>query len=107
MQPTRLRCTFAHRMHTTRSHTPIQHVLAAAGVDLYARWEQPASRSEKSLLMMSEADQAKWMEVRNQSLATLQNKKDLRRAGETPCGVGAIRQVPREDLTDRECSVDS
>jgi hypothetical protein len=86
-------------MLTTRSHTPIQRVLAAAGVDLYARWEQPTISAEKLPLMMSESDEAKWMDARNQCLATLRVKKDFRRAGEAPCGVSTICEVPLENLS--------
>jgi hypothetical protein len=86
-------------MLTTRSHTPIQRVLAAAGVDLYARWEQPTSSADKLPLTMSEADEAKWMDARNQCLATLRVKKEFRRAGETPCGVITICEVPLENLS--------
>jgi hypothetical protein len=96
---TRLTCSFAHRMLTTRSHMPIQRVLAAAGVDLYARWERPTSSAEKLTLIMSEADEAKWMDARNQCLETLRVKKDFRRAGEAPCGVSMICEVPPENLS--------
>ena len=79
----RLKCTYAHRMSTTRSHMPIQRVLAAAGVDLYARWEG----SGQVYSTMSEAEQAKWMVARNHSLEKLRDKKFFRRVGETLCGV--------------------
>jgi len=79
-----LKCTFAHRMRTTRSHTPIHRVLMAAGVDVFARWEQAASIC--SALLMTDAEEARWMEERNRSLAKLKEKKSFRRGGEGYCG---------------------
>jgi hypothetical protein len=103
LQSTRLECTFAHRMDSTRSHTPIQRVLAAAGVDIYARWEQRPSISGQSYLMMSEAEEAKWMEERNRSLTMLRDKKFLRRWGSSrkvslTCGEGSCREEDQQTL---------
>jgi len=82
---------------------PIQRVLAAAGVDLYARLEQPANNFEQSsLAMLEEEEDGKWMKERNQSLVKLRDKKYLRRAGESSCGADAIFEIlpekSREEL---------
>jgi hypothetical protein len=86
-----LKCTFAHRMVNTQSHTPIHRVLAAAGVDLYARWEQPDCISEQSFLAVPETEEAKWLEE--------SDNEDLRRDGETSYDAAheAVRENPREE----------
>lgn len=85
-------------MGTTRSHVPIQRVLAAAGVDLYERWEMPASISRQPFLITSEAEEVKWMVKRDQSLVKLRNRKRLRRAGEISCRGGTTCEGLRENL---------
>ncbi|KAH7913802.1 hypothetical protein BJ138DRAFT_1001522 [Hygrophoropsis aurantiaca] len=76
--------TYAHRMRTTRSHSPITGVLAAAGIDLCTRAEPPATRRETIgplSVIGSEADEEQWMEERRLSLARLKEKKMARRLG--------------------------
>jgi hypothetical protein len=105
LQLIRLNCTFAHRMDTTRSHVPIQRVLVAAGVDLYARWEVPASISEQASLITSKAEEVEWMVKRDQSLVKLRNRKRLRRAGEISCRSGTTRERFRENLREPNAGV--
>lgn len=88
-------------MRTTRSHTPIQRVLTAAGVDIFARWEQAASICSTSL--MTDAEEAEWMEERNRSLAKLKEKKSFRRGDKGYCGLDRNacerEEVQRDDRT--------
>lgn len=68
-------------MKTTRSHAPIHRVLAAAGVDMYARWEPPTTLAAQRFLTMSEEEEAAWMAERAKSLAMLRDMKSFRRGG--------------------------
>ena len=61
-----MKCTFAHRMRTTRAHVPIEEVLAAAGVDM------PLAPSAQRPL--SEEEELALAEERRNSLAQLQEE---------------------------------
>lgn len=63
-------------MRSTRSHSPIQHVLAAAGVNVCVRVSPGRALDET---FMSESEELQWMEERQRSLAKLRSKKILRR----------------------------
>lgn len=63
-------------MRNTRSHSSIQHVLAAAGVDVCVKVSPGRALDETS---MSESEELQWMEERKRSLAKLRSKKTFRR----------------------------
>ncbi|CAE6443463.1 unnamed protein product [Rhizoctonia solani] len=62
-----LNCSFASRMHTTRSHTPIRDLLQAAGVSMNP------SATELSILSSS-TDSARWMDAQNEDLNNMIRK---------------------------------
>ncbi|KAI0955945.1 hypothetical protein AcV7_006479 [Taiwanofungus camphoratus] len=84
----RLSCTYAHRMRTTRSHAPILHALASAGIVTIPVGPNGASRS-----FLSPEDEDNWMEDRRRSYVRMQAKREKRREG-----MG--EQVCRDDSCD-------
>lgn len=75
----RLQCSYAHRMHTTRSHAAVLTVLEAAGVRVREKvYMQRASMTSSAV---SVTDEDSWMAKRAKSLASLRSKKEQRRYG--------------------------
>jgi len=71
-----LSCSYAHRMRTTRSHAPILHVLAAAGMRTLPTGRHGVSRS-----CVAPDDEDNWMEDRRRSYVRMQAKRSKRREG--------------------------
>ncbi|CAE7141192.1 unnamed protein product [Rhizoctonia solani] len=67
-----LTCSFASRMHTTRSHTPIRDLLRAAGV---------STNPEATELSFLGSDSKRWTDALNEDMDSL-----IRRGLRTSCG---------------------
>jgi hypothetical protein len=104
----RLMCSFAHRMRSTRGHTPILRVLQAAA-DIIIPVESIRQEAQ-----MTEEEREKWMQARRRSMAKLREKKSSRRGGEKWCGettcelalsaenvVDVVRAEPVSDVRER------
>jgi len=75
-----LTCSYAHRMHTRRSHAPVMSVLQAAGLPV----REKAHVHRKLPSTASVADEESWMAKRAKGLALLRKKKEIRRYGISP-----------------------
>ncbi|KZP00602.1 hypothetical protein CALVIDRAFT_476054 [Calocera viscosa TUFC12733] len=76
-----LRCDYAHRMTTTRSHAPIQTVLDASGVDLNEAQKEHLEATEirDPSMQMTEEEEAEWTSKRQQALDAMDERKRRRR----------------------------
>lgn len=75
----RMSATYAHRMRNPRSHAPIMHVLAAAGIGVQC--EKVAPSPENVARATQVVDEEQWMEERRLSLARIRERKLARRLG--------------------------
>ncbi|KAF9223705.1 hypothetical protein BS17DRAFT_781090 [Gyrodon lividus] len=72
--------SYAHRMPNARSHAPIMHVLAAAGLGVQC--EKPALAADTiGQVSAPLIDEDQWMEERRLSLARIRERKLARRMG--------------------------
>jgi hypothetical protein len=77
-----MKCTYAHRMRTTRGHAPITDVLAAGGMDVFVRLQRESvTAAQRSLYTMSQDTEARFQENRKKNLSKIQSRKDQRRFG--------------------------
>ncbi|PCH42317.1 hypothetical protein WOLCODRAFT_120333 [Wolfiporia cocos MD-104 SS10] len=67
-------CSYTHRMRTARSHVPILHVLALAGVHTIPLGPEGASRS-----VLPPEDEEEWLENRRRSYMRMQARREKRR----------------------------
>ncbi|CAE6497100.1 unnamed protein product [Rhizoctonia solani] len=86
-----LQCSFASRMHTTRSHTPIRDLLKAAGVSM------SPSATELSFLR-SRTDSLRWMDARNEDMDSMIRRGLRASCGGENCPLDAGEQVEKLDL---------
>lgn len=91
----RYKCIFAHRMRTTRSHTSISKVLAAAGVDVSTTWERSSSSNK-----MTADEEETWMEGRRRSMARIRSQRSLRRGTGFCACEEPVPEVVEEELDD-------
>ncbi|EUC65099.1 AhpC/TSA antioxidant enzyme [Rhizoctonia solani AG-3 Rhs1AP] len=84
-----LNCSFASRMHTTRSHTPIRDLLQAAGVSM-----NPSAT--KLSILGSPTDSARWMDAQSEDMDNM-IRKGLRASCGDNCTLDA-EQDTRQDL---------
>ncbi|KIK80947.1 hypothetical protein PAXRUDRAFT_833211 [Paxillus rubicundulus Ve08.2h10] len=75
-----LTASYAHRMPNARSHAPIMHVLAAAGMGVQCEMPMPAADTV-GRTSVPPIDEEKWMEERRLSLARIRERKLARRMG--------------------------
>ena len=79
--PSRLTCTYAHRMQTTKGHAPIQDVLQAAGISVPNRTPssaEPCRRSRTEPTMISwptSLTSEKGLRRRRESMKTSRDKE--------------------------------
>ncbi|CAE6393917.1 unnamed protein product [Rhizoctonia solani] len=73
-----LNCSFASRMHTTRSHTPIRNLLQAAGVSMHP-WETDLS------ILHSPTDSIRWTDAQNEDMNSMIRKGLQASCGEDGC----------------------
>jgi hypothetical protein len=76
----RLTCSYAHRMHTRRSHAPAMTLLEAAGLNV----REKVHVHRKLPSSASVADEESWMATRAKGLASLRKRKEIRRYGPAP-----------------------
>lgn len=76
----RMTSTYAHRMPNPRSHAPIMHVLAAAGIGLQCEKLAPTVETATRAAVQV-FDEEEWMEERRLSLARIRERKLARRMG--------------------------
>ncbi|GAB1521634.1 hypothetical protein RhiTH_004731 [Rhizoctonia solani] len=69
-----LNCSFASRMHTTRSHIPIRNLLQAAGVSMNP-WETDLS------ILRSPTDSLRWTDAQNEDMNSM-----IRKGLQASCG---------------------
>ncbi|KIJ13393.1 hypothetical protein PAXINDRAFT_81053 [Paxillus involutus ATCC 200175] len=107
-----LTASYAHRMPNARSHAPIMHVLAAAGIDVQC--EMPVLAADAvGRTSVPPVDEEKWMEERRLSLARIRERKLARRMGvafpsclEVECD-GRQVVLPKVELPGPLCRSDS
>ncbi|CAE6478702.1 unnamed protein product [Rhizoctonia solani] len=85
-----LNCSFASRMHTTRSHTPIRDLLQAAGVSM-----NPSAT--KLSILGSPADSARWTDAQNEDMDNMIRKGLRASCGGDNCPLDAGQDF-RQDL---------
>ncbi|CUA67264.1 hypothetical protein RSOLAG22IIIB_07311 [Rhizoctonia solani] len=86
-----LQCSFASRMYTTRSHTPIRDLLKAAGVSM------SPSATELSFLR-SRTDSLRWMDARDEDMDSMIRRGLRASCGGENCPLDAGEQVEKLDL---------
>ncbi|CAE6427890.1 unnamed protein product, partial [Rhizoctonia solani] len=77
-----LNCSFASRMHTTRSHTPIRNLLQAAGVSMNP-WATDLS------ILHSPTDSIRWTDAQNEDMNSM-----IRKGLQASCGEGGCPFEP-------------
>ncbi|KAH7342098.1 AhpC/TSA antioxidant enzyme-domain-containing protein [Rhizoctonia solani] len=88
-----LNCSFASRMHTTRSHTPIRDLLQAAGVSMNP-WATELS------ILTSPADSLRWTDAQNEDMNNMIRKGLRASCGGEDCPLDAGVEVKKQDLSE-------
>ncbi|CAE6427898.1 unnamed protein product [Rhizoctonia solani] len=88
-----LNCSFASRMHTTRSHTPIRDLLQAAGVSMNP-WSTELS------ILSSPIDSLRWTDAQNEDMNNMIRKGLRASCGGENCPLDAGVEIKKQDLSE-------